>query len=178
VRNQTSGLVAGYGATWATRSLIGGRWSSQGWPRRLQKPSRAFCAREGSRRASSDHPCMCLITSFATSSLAHRRHHAQSRNDCCGSIVTEMACPRDVRFPTVSDQTADIAACLKRAITGLMHRTNLQGYSITSSARVRSAGDTVRPSAFAVLRLIVSSYLVGACTGRSAGFSPLRMRST
>ena len=35
-----------------------------------------------------------------------------------------------------------------------------------------------RASAFAVLRLITSSYLVGACTGRSAGFSPLRMRST
>src|SRR5262249_59990737 len=28
-----------------------------------------------------------------------------------------------------------------------------------------------RPSAFAVLRLITSSYFVGACTGRSAGFS-------
>ena len=35
-----------------------------------------------------------------------------------------------------------------------------------------------RPSAFAVLRLITSSYLTGSCTGRSAGFSPLRMRST
>jgi transposase len=34
------------------------------------------------------------------------------------------------------------------------------------------------PSAFAVLRLITNSYLVGACTGRSAGFSPLRMRLT
>src|SRR5215831_552046 len=51
-------------------------------------------------------------------------------------------------------------------------------YSITSSARARSDGGTVRPSAFAVLRLIARSYLVGACTGRSAGFSPLRMRST
>ena len=39
-------------------------------------------------------------------------------------------------------------------------------------------GGMVRPSALAVLRLITSSYLVGACTGRSAGFSPLRMRST
>ena len=29
-----------------------------------------------------------------------------------------------------------------------------------------------RPSALAVLRLITSSYLVGACTGKSAGFSP------
>jgi hypothetical protein len=35
-----------------------------------------------------------------------------------------------------------------------------------------------KASVFAVLRLITSSYLVGACTGRSAGFSPLRMRST
>ena len=51
-------------------------------------------------------------------------------------------------------------------------------YSITSSARASSDGGTVRPSVFAVLRLITSSYLVGACTGRSAGFSPLRMRST
>jgi hypothetical protein len=30
----------------------------------------------------------------------------------------------------------------------------------------------------AVLRLIASSNLVGACTGRSAGFSPLRTRAT
>jgi MFS family permease len=30
----------------------------------------------------------------------------------------------------------------------------------------------------AVCRLMTSSYLVGACTGRSAGLSPLRMRST
>src|SRR5947209_4308859 len=51
-------------------------------------------------------------------------------------------------------------------------------HSITSSARASRVSGTVRPSAFAVLRLITSSYLVGACTGRSAGFSPLRMRST
>ena len=51
-------------------------------------------------------------------------------------------------------------------------------YSITSPARTSSDGGTLRPSALAALRLITSSYLVGACTGRSAGFSPLRMRST
>src|SRR5262245_29931564 len=51
-------------------------------------------------------------------------------------------------------------------------------YSITSSARASSAGGTSSPSVLAVLRLITNSYLVGACTGRSAGFSPLRMRST
>ena len=48
-------------------------------------------------------------------------------------------------------------------------------YSITSSARVSSVGGTVRPSALAVLRLITSSYLVGAWTGRSLGLAPLRM---
>ena len=51
-------------------------------------------------------------------------------------------------------------------------------YSITSSARASSIGGTSRPSVLAVLRLMTSSYLVGACTGRSPGFSPLRMRST
>src|SRR5262249_1015964 len=51
-------------------------------------------------------------------------------------------------------------------------------HSITSSAMASKLGGTVRPSALAVLMLRTSSYLVGACTGRSAGFSPLRMRST
>src|SRR4029453_18103134 len=50
--------------------------------------------------------------------------------------------------------------------------------SITSSARASNVAGTVRPNAFAVLRLITNSYLVGACTGRSAGFSPRRIRST
>jgi hypothetical protein len=58
------------------------------------------------------------------------------------------------------------------------HQVVWRTYSITSSARASSVGGTSRPRAFAVLRLITSSYLVGACTGRSAGFSPLRMRST
>src|SRR5262249_11449040 len=51
-------------------------------------------------------------------------------------------------------------------------------HSITSSARASSLLGTARPRALAVLRLITSSNFVGACTGRSAGFVPLRMRST
>src|SRR5262249_7875924 len=51
-------------------------------------------------------------------------------------------------------------------------------HSITPAALASQASGAVRPSAFVVLRLITSSYFVGACTGRSAGFSPLRMRST
>src|SRR5262249_19337138 len=51
-------------------------------------------------------------------------------------------------------------------------------HSITSSARASSVGGTSRPSALAVLRLITSSYLVGACTGRSTTLPPRKMRST
>src|SRR5262245_5185249 len=51
-------------------------------------------------------------------------------------------------------------------------------HSITSSARASRVGGTLRPSAFAVFRLIVNSNLMGCCTGRSLGLSPLRMRST
>src|SRR5579862_3107231 len=49
-------------------------------------------------------------------------------------------------------------------------------YSITSSAVASSDDGIVRPSALAVLRLRTIAYLVAAWTGRSAGFSPLRMR--
>jgi hypothetical protein len=39
--------------------------------------------------------------------------------------------------------------------------------SITSSALACNVWGTVRPRAFAVFRLIASSYLASACTGRS-----------
>jgi len=50
-----------------------------------------------------------------------------------------------------------------------------QTYSMTSSAPARIDCGTVRPSALAVLRLMTNSNLVGCWTGRSAGFSPLRI---
>ena len=51
----------------------------------------------------------------------------------------------------------------KSAITGLMHCSK-KVYSITSSALACSVCGTVSPSAFAVLRLITNSYLVGVLT--------------
>ncbi len=59
-----------------------------------------------------------------------------------------------------------------------MRRSIERPYSITSSARASGVGGMVRPSAFAVLRLINSLNFVAACTGRSAGFAPLRMVPT
>src|SRR5215472_6475340 len=49
---------------------------------------------------------------------------------------------------------------------------NIAHYSITSSARPSNGKGTVRPSASAVLRLIISSTFVACCTGRSAGPQP------
>jgi hypothetical protein len=48
-------------------------------------------------------------------------------------------------------------------------------HSITWSARARSGSGIVRPSAFAVFRLMTSSNFVGCWTGRSAGLAPLRI---
>src|SRR5262249_48004519 len=57
------------------------------------------------------------------------------------------------------------------------NRSKAAYYSITSSATSYRLRGTSRPSTFAVLRLITISYLVGVCTGRSAGLVLLRMRS-
>src|SRR3954451_54683 len=51
-------------------------------------------------------------------------------------------------------------------------------HSITSSARARSEAGRARPSDRAVFKLMTSSKLLCACTGRSPGLSPLKIRST
>jgi hypothetical protein len=48
-------------------------------------------------------------------------------------------------------------------------------HSMTSSARARIAGGIVRPSSFAVLRLMTSWKVVGCCTGISAGSAPFKI---
>jgi hypothetical protein len=50
-------------------------------------------------------------------------------------------------------------------------------YWMTSSATASTDGGIVRPSAFAVLRLMTRSNLVGCSTGRSAGLAPFRILS-
>src|SRR5262249_23849561 len=73
------------------------------------------------------------------------------------------------------DHLADVEV----AIWAVRNRDELAppDHSITSSARASNIGGTSRPRAFAVLRLMTSSNLTGACTGRSAGLAPRRMRS-
>jgi hypothetical protein len=64
------------------------------------------------------------------------------------------------------------------AITGREQMQQTASYSISSSASASSVDGTVRPSAFAVVRLMMRSNLVGCSTGRSAGFAPRRTLST
>jgi len=86
--------------------------------------------------------------------------------------------PTDVRSYSNNDQNDAARRMTRSARRRHSHRSKLQPYSITSSARASSIGDTSRPSALAVLRLIASSNLSCAWTGSSPAFSPLRMRST
>ena len=93
-----------------------------------------------------------------------------------------------VGFPRQYNASATFAARHSRPRRGLLRthqeracdRRNgkcdelLPLHSITSSARARSVGGTVMPSALAVLRLITKSNLVGCSTGRSAGFGALK----
>src|SRR6058998_2765920 len=51
-------------------------------------------------------------------------------------------------------------------------------YSMSWSARPSTDGGIVSPSAFAVLRLITNSNLVGCSTGRSPDLAPVRILST
>src|SRR5262245_24421093 len=78
--------------------------------------------------------------------------------------------------PAARQRPLPVARCAAGSL--ILNLPLTSDHSITSSARASTVVGTSRPSVLAVLRLITSSNLVGACTGRSAAFSPLRMRST
>src|SRR4030095_12285581 len=60
----------------------------------------------------------------------------------------------------------------------IRHLTLAPSHLISLSARYNTFGGTVRLICLAVFRLILSSNFVGASTGKSAGFAPLRILST
>src|ERR671936_294686 len=89
-------------------------------------------------------------------------------------------CNRCVRFATtVASGHATLATkqdatlYLGRTFTGwIAPACGWRTHSITSSARNRTDCGTVRPSAFAVLRLMTRSNLVGCSTGISPALAP------
>jgi hypothetical protein len=80
--------------------------------------------------------------------------------------------------PRHSKSGGNSGRCCSAGTALMGQRRPSANYSITSSANASSRSGIVRPSALAVLRLTANSNLTGACTGRSAGLTPLRMRST
>jgi hypothetical protein len=74
---------------------------------------------------------------------------------------------------TMRRRSFRVRACSARHGTDRGSGTRCHRLSRNGGTAWRAVG-AVRPCAFAVLRLITSSYFVGACTGRSAGFSPTR----
>ena len=104
----------------------------------------------------------------------------QWRSDVVGHSRLRWSRPRlvHVRFTSDSDRQPSNRDPALWARSKLPHCDEIDSHSITLSASNCILSETLRPSAFAVFILMTSSYLVAACSGRSAGLSPLRMRST
>ena len=66
----------------------------------------------------------------------------------------------------------------KCAVTSAQPRWSSTRYSMTWSARPSTDGGIVRPSALAVLRLMISASLDGCSTGNSPGFAPFKIFAT
>jgi hypothetical protein len=114
--------------------------------------------------------------SFVRDARGQRSTSVRGQTEKSGRAIGKSALPSGTDIVSLASQVrkvprGDLSRCSNV-------REQSCGYSITSSARASRLGATSRPSDLAVLRLITSLYLVGCCTGRSAGFSPLRMRST
>src|ERR1700738_2464259 len=98
---------------------------------------------------------------FTSYSLpAFLAHSAKGQSRRFGSIASFRPDTDHFRSSPISSHFQSWLACLKGAITGLMHRSKMH-YSITWSARSRQASEIVKHSAFAVFRLMISSNLVG-----------------
>src|SRR5262249_47677877 len=81
-----------------------------------------------------------------------------------------------VRFTPKSGQTAELSPCPLCAKSDLTRCSKNHVHSITSSAMASNEGGMLTPRDLAVLRLMNSSTFVDCWTGKSAGFSPLRIR--
>jgi hypothetical protein len=112
----------------------------------------------------------------------HTGHFQPSRCDCRPLIAVWLyhGCLRDAdQRGTWGDAIGDGARVLRRAgyaVDAEPDRGGLNLYSITSSAPLTSEGENSSPRLFAAFRLMMSSTFVTSWTGRSEGFSPLRIR--
>jgi hypothetical protein len=87
----------------------------------------------------------------------------------------ESACPVGSRLGFW--QASSVSSTASNRSSFIVCHIQFSRYSITSSARANNVSGTARPSALAALRLITTSYFVGACTGRWAAGGTLAARS-
>ena len=108
------------------------------------------------------------------------RTEARHRGDFGSKTVTFRPILMYDRFACDNGHRADMPGGPSRANSRpeQVQQTEQAAYSITSSASCMNASESARPSAFAVLRLTTSSYLVGSSTGRLAGFAPFKILTT
>ena len=104
--------------------------------------------------------------------MTFKQNRLQPTQVAFGSLAPLWPSAGYFRSSPISRPFSGPSACLKGANSGS------RSYSITSSARDRRPGATVRPRALAVLRLITSSNFDGCSIGRSAGLLPLSILST
>src|SRR5262249_15733662 len=123
---------------------------------------------------------------------ANSRLEPLSRGEVrCGSFASILPCPFSRPLSPTADTVRHLTRSPHRRAIGLLRpRHERPGcrcaaesqdelaplHSITSSATPSNLSGTSSPSAFAVLRLITNSNFVGCMPGRSAGFSPFRIR--
>ena len=119
-----------------------------------------------------ERQCFAPQRKPARGSASHRfgQNQRRPRSRCRSRVVIK--CAGGLRHPQFDDTYATVYFVRGEIFC------RCQFYSITSSARASTVAGRSRPIALALFRLITISYFVGTCTGRSAGFSPLRMRST
>jgi hypothetical protein len=121
------------------------------------------------------------VRRFTAQCLSPLRNKRNSTGDCQTAEFQTGRCRRWVRLcPGAMSELPPQADLRTSSLAGLKsaNRRHSAIHSITSSARASIVGGTVRPNAFAVVRLMTRSNLVGCSTGRSAGFAPRRILST
>src|SRR5260221_8159488 len=91
----------------------------------------------------------------------HHRHKGQQPEQGIVTNFFKQGVHGAVSKGAVREHSRQRRANQECAKSGLMQRSKMYLYSITSAARASNAGGRVRPSAFAVFRLTMSSNLVG-----------------
>ena len=130
----------------------------------IRRPARDISPPLGEARVSSDGYVLALNTCLHNSKKLFRSEAPSRVLRPSTNPMLRSACVRaNVRYSPESGHRPS------------MHCSKERRYSITSSAIESTPAGIVRPSAFAVLRLMTNSNLVDCITGRSAGFAPLRI---